>query len=148
MFFVSTYNPEKALSELPQFYIQSKGLNAGRPLREPKRNSWAIYTDIDFAFEILTVLWVSKTFDQHLCGSVIPFLRIHDFKKIVLPYLTASHLQNETINSGMKTISTIDALIVNTQSKLKLIKALRISTAAELLNNFQTNTSHEKKNAL
>jgi hypothetical protein len=148
MFFVSTYNPEKALSEFPQFYIQSKGLNAGRPLREAKRNSWAIYTDIDFAFEILTVLWVSKIYDQHLCGSVIPFLRIHDFKKVVLPYLTDSHLQNETINSGMKTISAIDALIDNTQNKLKLIKALRISTAAELLNNFHTNANCKQKNAL
>jgi len=130
-FTVKTFDPNKNIISANSFFIQSKGYNSGRPLREPKVNCWQIETDIEFAFEILTVLWLSKYYHPHLCGSVIPFLKIRDFKKLVNPVFCAS--SKIDFKAHFQTLQGIEELITNTQSKLKLINSLKISTANQLL---------------
>jgi hypothetical protein len=68
-----------------QIFILNKGLNSGKPQKEPFTNSFVIQfpneEDTETVYWLAYSLWKSKFWHQSLCGSVIPFLRIHDFKK-------------------------------------------------------------------
>jgi menaquinone-dependent protoporphyrinogen IX oxidase len=48
---------------------------------------------MDFYRSLLFGLWKAKAFHQFLVGSVIPFVRINDFKKFVSEQ--AEHLQSK-----------------------------------------------------
>lgn len=143
-FKLSTYDPEK-LGKNAQFYIQSKGNNAGQPLRNPKRNSWIVETNVPNAFEICTVLWIAKTYEQDIIGTVVPFLRMHDYLKITLPYLAQSADFTQAIEQSLKSIYNIDKLIDTTLTKLKLAKELKIVTAYQVLKKIQSVTPQNEK---
>ena len=140
-----TYQANKHKNLQHQFYIQSKGNNAGRPLRHPKANCWIVETDIILAYEICTVLWVSKIYEIHIIGSVIPFIRMHDYLKTTLPYFITSTEFEKPITLGLQQINNYDLLIENSLSKLNLIKAMKIATAHELLTKINTFTSIKEK---
>lgn len=63
----------------PDFWIQLKGQNAGRPLREKIPNSIGVKTDPahlvpDFLFYTLEYLFSAGAFQPYLRGAVIPFI--------------------------------------------------------------------------
>ena len=68
-----------------QIFILNKGLNSGKPQKEPFTNSFVIVfpneEDAETVYWLAYSLWKAKFWHQSLYGSVIPFLRIHDFKK-------------------------------------------------------------------
>lgn len=68
-----------------KIFILNKGLNSGKPQKEPFTNSFVIQfpneEDSETLYWLAYSLWKAKFWHQSLCGSVIPFLRIHNFKK-------------------------------------------------------------------
>ena len=68
-----------------QIFILNKGMNSGKPQKEPFTNSFVIMfpdeKDAETIYWLAYSLWKSKFWHQFLIGSVIPFLRINDFKK-------------------------------------------------------------------
>lgn len=68
-----------------QIFILNKGMNSGKPQKEPFTNSFVIMfpdeKDSETVYWLAYSLWKSKFWHQFLIGSVIPFLRINDFKK-------------------------------------------------------------------
>lgn len=68
-----------------QIFILNKGMNSGKPQKEPFTNSFVIQfpneEDAETVYWLAYSLWKSKFWHQSLCGSVIPFLRLPDFKK-------------------------------------------------------------------
>lgn len=68
-----------------QIFILNKGMNSGKPQKEPFTNSFVILCaedkDTETIYWLAYSLWKSKFWHQFLIGSVIPFLRIKDFKK-------------------------------------------------------------------
>jgi hypothetical protein len=60
-------------------------MNSGKPQDEPFTNSFAIIfaeeKDRENIFLVAYSLWKTKFWFPHLCGSVIPFLHLTDFKK-------------------------------------------------------------------
>ena len=68
-----------------QVFILNKGMNSGKPQKEPFTNSFVIIfsneEDLETVYWLAYSLWKSKFWHQSLCGSAIPFLRIKDFKK-------------------------------------------------------------------
>ena len=60
-------------------------MNSGKPQKEPFTNSFVIIfpdeKDAETVYWLAYSLWKSKFWHQFLIGSVIPFLRINDFKK-------------------------------------------------------------------
>jgi len=116
------------------FYIQSHGLNAGRPLRQPIRNCYAVITDCPDAFEIVYCLYQSKVFEQHIIGSVIPFIRVR----------TVFALVNEAIQlnfskQNLKLINNIDRHLANNQDTRKQLKLLIFSVARQAYKEAQDN---------
>jgi hypothetical protein len=68
-----------------QIFILNKGMNSGKPQKEPFTNSFVIMfpdeKDAETVYWLAYSLWMSNFWHPFLIGSVIPFLRIADFKK-------------------------------------------------------------------
>jgi hypothetical protein len=68
-----------------QIFILNKGMNSGKPQKEPFTNSFVIMfpdeKDAETVYWLAYSLWMSNFWYPFLIGSVIPFLRIQDFKK-------------------------------------------------------------------
>ena len=68
-----------------QIFILNKGMNSGKPQKEPFTNSFVIMfpdeKDAETVYWLAYSLRKSNFWHQFLIGSVIPFLRINDFKK-------------------------------------------------------------------
>ncbi len=75
-------NTNEVLSN--QFFILNKGLNSGKPLEKPCPNCFVITVKNDeekeFLFWLCWGLWQSKKFYYLHTGSVIPFIRLNEFK--------------------------------------------------------------------
>ena len=68
-----------------RIFILNKGLNSGKPAKEPFTNSFVILfqneEDTETVYWLAYSLWKAKFWHPSLIGSVIPFLRIQEFKK-------------------------------------------------------------------
>lgn len=110
------------------FFIQSKGKNAGRPLNNPTKNCFAVYTDVNFAYEIVYSMKVAGVFEAEIIGSVIPFIRISKVRELVL-----SALKKEYTMERLNAINSIDPLILNLQRQIKLMEEMKKTLANSIL---------------
>jgi hypothetical protein len=73
----------------PHLFVLNKGMNSGKPQKEPFTNSFVVLfqneDECESLFFIAYSLWKTKFWHKFLCGSVIPFLRLPDFKKEFFP---------------------------------------------------------------
>ena len=121
---ITTYNGTKA-----EFYIQAKGEHAGRPLKKPTPNCFAVHEPSEQAFEAVYAMWVAKVFYPYIKGSVIPFITITDVRRIL-----EQHLE-ECINKkswALAKIKEVDQAIENMEKRLILAKELRHSYARSI----------------
>ena len=83
-FIIKTHQKDTAYKGY-QIFILNKGMNSGKPQKEPFTNSFVILCpdekDAETVYWLAYSLWKSNFWHQFLIGSVIPFLRINDFKK-------------------------------------------------------------------
>jgi hypothetical protein len=68
----------------PHYFVLNKGLNSGKPQKEPFANSFVIIfqneLDCENHFHVAFSLWISKFWRQFLVGNAILFLRLEYFK--------------------------------------------------------------------
>lgn len=119
-----TYSGQKA-----DFYIQNKGLHAGRPLTKPIRNCLAVDTDVPNAFKICYALYRSKAYRSSILGSVIPFIRKTDVVAIITHAIKKDHDVKK-----LDTICLIDQQIKLAYQKIDKLKQLQYSLAVQTLN--------------
>lgn len=77
----------------PDFWIQLKGENAGRPLRTCIPNSIGVKTDpnylvSDFLFYTVQYLFSSGHFRPFIKGSVVPYIRQQDITVALVDHWT------------------------------------------------------------
>lgn len=69
----------------PHLFILNKGMNSGKPQKAPFTNSFVIIfqneEDCENMYWVTFSMWQSKYWHRNLCGSVIPFLRLYDFRR-------------------------------------------------------------------
>jgi len=69
----------------PHLFLLNKGMNSGKPQKEPFTNSFVVIFENDSDFDTINLtayaLWKTKFWHQFLSGSVIPFLRLNDVRK-------------------------------------------------------------------
>lgn len=86
MFQVKTYKADLKI-QAHQFYVLSKGENAGRPSKLPNVNSFVVSVDTaeerDQLFWLCYALWKGGNFYQYLRGSVVPFITIREFAHLL-----------------------------------------------------------------
>ena len=132
---IHRYNPEKP-KKATVFYIQSHGLHAGRPLKEPIPNSWEMDTETKNAFEICFMVYNSKFLKNYLRGSVIPFLSLHEYKKIINPIFANPVQFEEMTLKKLKTLQLLDVAIQKQEDTRKFYNELKTAIAHELLKTF------------
>ena len=69
----------------PHLFILNKGMNSGKPQKEPFTNSFVVIfqneEDCENIYFVAYSLWQTKFWHPYLVGSVIPFLRLPNFSK-------------------------------------------------------------------
>ncbi|ODT52485.1 MAG: hypothetical protein ABS68_07805 [Niastella sp. SCN 39-18] len=84
---IQQYSPKNSYPAFTLFAL-CKGLNSGKPLEKPCPNCFAIFCrneeEFDLYKSVIYGLWFTKGFHPLLTGSVIEFIRIADFKNLVL----------------------------------------------------------------
>lgn len=125
---IITYNPSQP--DKADFYIQSKGNHSGRPLREPKPNCFAVYTNEPHLFELVYTLYLSRLFEPHIIGSVVPFIRLPDVKNVVADGL--ERFRPERLKY-LKTIREIEKYLQVQKEQMKHYNDLKIAIALSML---------------
>ena len=73
----------------PHLFLLNKGMNSGKPQKEPFTNSFVIIFENEEDFDTINLtayaLWKTKFWHQFLKGSVIPFLSLNDIRKEFFP---------------------------------------------------------------
>ena len=137
---IKTYNGK---TEEPQeneviFYIQSHGLNAGRPLREPKPNCWECRTKRSADFEILYIVFESRILENFIRGSVIPFIALNEYKNIITPILKNAIHENRIINEHYLQIRKIESQLQQQEKIRKLMQELKKTLSMQLYQKIKT----------
>jgi hypothetical protein len=102
----------------PDFYIQIKGENSGKPLKSKIPNSVGIVVDRDklvpdYLFYIVQHLFLTEEFRPHITGSAVPFITLPKIKQTILNFL----INNNPNLFQMKKIQLPQSLIEETISK-------------------------------
>ena len=140
-FSIQCFNPTSTNEVLPnQFFILNKGLNSGKPLLNPCPNCFVLTAaneqEKEFLFWLCWGLWQSNKFHYLLTGSVIPFIRLSEFKAFITQQaanaFVAKHQYQKTIN----TLQQLESLEIKYKQNLQLIqkakKAIFHSTVIRL----------------
>jgi hypothetical protein len=127
-FIVKTHRKD-TLYKKPHLFILNKGMNSGKPQKEPFTNSFVIVfqeeKDCKNFYYIAYSLWKSNFWKQYLTGSVIPFLRLPDFKKEFNPRAQTMMEKHEQHLKHIETIKLLQQKENQFQQNLKLINDLR-----------------------
>ncbi len=85
MFTIKSHNPKN--SNHADFFVQSKGNNAGQPLKVATANCFEVKvteTEIllpEYLYYMVMAAHQVGAFKKYIKGSVVPFLTIEDFYK-------------------------------------------------------------------
>lgn len=107
---IKTNNPKNNIKQ-PHFYILNKGLNSGKPLTSACPNCFIIIVDTyelkEDLYWLCYGLWQAKAYYMYLRGSVIPFIIISEFKKVL--FQACNKIQQEQ-KQFKKTIKALQSL--------------------------------------
>lgn len=113
----------------PHFYIQNKGLNSGKPLNNPIPNCFLLSTETeeqrDSLFYLCQSLQIGQFFSYYIVGSVIPFLRIDDAKKVLNTAI--QNYKKDQWELKVEKLKKITIYENNLKQQLSLISQLKTS---------------------
>lgn len=94
-------------------YALCKGLNSGKPLNAPCPNCFVLacknQAEKDFYTTLLFGLWKVKHFYPFQTGSVIPFIRISDFKQVVKEQANRVSIKPKDFLQDVEKVQLIEA---------------------------------------
>jgi hypothetical protein len=127
-FIIKTHTKDTQYNK-PCLFLLNKGLNSGKPQKEPFTNSFVIIfenqDDVDNVFFISYSLWKTKFWHQFLIGSVIPFLRLQEFKKEFNQKVNALMQEHEKHKKSVAALKLLEEKENQFLKNLNLISDLR-----------------------
>ena len=127
-FIIKTHTKDTQYNK-PCLFLLNKGLNSGKPQKEPFTNSFVIIfenqEDVDNIFFISYSLWKTKFWHQFLIGSVIPFLRLKEFKKEFNQKVNALMQEHEKHKKSVAALKLLEEKENQFLKNLNLISDLR-----------------------
>ena len=113
----------------PHLFILNKGLNSGKPQKTEFTNSFVIIfqneEECESLFFIAYSLWQTKFWHPHLVGSVIPFLRLPNFKKEFNPQSRLMMVEHEQHQKNMAALKLLENKEKQYKEDIILINDLR-----------------------
>lgn len=127
-FIIKTHRKDTAYSK-PHLFILNKGMNSGKPQKEQFTNSFVIIfekeEDCESIFFVAYSLWQTKFWRQFLIGSVIPFLRLPDFKKEFNPQASLMMVEHEQHLKNVAALKLLEKKEKQYKEDMILINDLR-----------------------
>ena len=125
---IKHFNPNHSVNENDVFAL-SKGLNTGKPLKNPGPNCFVIHClnwkQKELYQSILYAAWKTKAFEYHLCGSVIPFIHIDNFKKVLHQKAENAFNNYDRFKKDFKRYIELDKYEKSIKKQLELIEKLK-----------------------
>ena len=113
----------------PHFYALNKGMNSGKPLLSHCPNCFKIEAETEEFKEMLYwvsfALWRVKAFHPYLIGSVIPFIRIGDYKQLICEKFEVVKSNPVEFAETVKQLRFIELKEKQFKENLKLIQELK-----------------------
>ena len=104
-------------------------MNSGKPLLQPCPNCFKIEAENEEFKEVLYwvsyALWKSKAFYPVLIGSVIPFIRIGDYKQLITEKLEVVKAHPAEFTEAIKQLRIIEQKEKQFKENLQLIQELK-----------------------
>ena len=127
-FEIKTHRIRKTYAQ-PHFFILNKGLNSGKPLKNPCPNCFVITTpsedDKNTLFHLSMMLLINGNYHYYLKGSVIPFIAIKDVKNLIQK--NSIWLNEIELQKKIETIKKVETLEISFKNKLKVIHDLKMA---------------------
>ncbi|SNB33810.1 DUF6943 family protein [Flavobacterium psychrophilum] len=127
-FIIKTHRKDTLYSK-PHLFILNKGMNSGKPQKEPFTNSFVVIfqneADCESIYFVAYSLWKTKFWHQYLVGSVIPFLRLPDFSKEFNPKANTMMQEHEEHQKNMATLKLLELKEKQFHENINLINDLR-----------------------
>jgi len=127
-FIIKTHKKDTLYAK-SHIFILNKGMNSGKPLKESCANCFVLIfenpEDAENFYFIAYSMWQAKFWHIHLCGSVIPFLRIHDFKKEFNIKANLLMKEHELHKKNVQALKALEQKENHFKQNIKLINDLR-----------------------
>ena len=127
-FTLKTYRPSVE-TEKPHFYILNKGMNSGKPLKQPCPNCFILTAPTEEAkdqlYWLCFGLWRAKSFHYYLKGSVIPFITKNDLKQGILNGFEQANNDISIFKKSVKALQLLEEQEKVYKLNLKLIDDAR-----------------------
>jgi len=127
-FIIKTHRKDTLYTK-PHLFILNKGMNSGKPQKEPFTNSFVVIfekdEDCENIFFIAYSLWQTKFWHPFLIGSVIPFLRLPEFKKAFNPQSSLMMVEHEQHLKNVAALKLLQQKENQRKEELLLINDLR-----------------------
>ena len=127
--FIIKTHQKNTLYTKPHLFILNKGMNSGKPQKEPFTNSFVVIfqneEDCESIYFVAYSLWKTKFWHPYLVGSVIPFLRLPNFSKefnLKASLMMQEHEEHQKNIAALKLLETKEKQFHET---LTLINDLR-----------------------
>jgi hypothetical protein len=117
------------------FFILSKGLNAGKPMEKPCPNCFVLFAkseeEKNRLYWLCFGLWQGNFFRPFLTGSLIPFIRLDDFKTIITEAL--SKINASEFDKSISIMQGLEKYHLNISKQLELIRQAKKSLMYKML---------------
>ena len=127
-FIIKTHQPKTSYKG-NQIFILNKGMNSGKPQKEPFTNSFVINfanpEDAETIYWLAYSLWKARFWHQSLCGSVIPFLRIKEFTKEFISKVAEVLQEHELHKTQVQALRLLELQESQFQKNILLINEMR-----------------------
>ena len=115
----------------PHFFILNKGLNSGKPMRNPCPNCFVITAATEdekqTLFYLCMSLKIGRYFAYYLKGSVIPFITINDCSKVLKNAFSDNVSNAKKLQKHISTINQIEKKEELLKQNLESIKQLKVA---------------------
>ena len=110
-------------------FVLNKGMNSGKPQKTAFTNSFVIIfqneEDCESVFFIAYSLWQTKFWHPFLVGSVIPFLRLPDFKNEFIPKASLMMAEHEEHKKNVAALKLLEQKEKQFHENINLINEMR-----------------------
>lgn len=128
----------QSMPRKPHFFILSRGLNSGKPLLKPCPNCFVLSAEVEerrqTLYWITYSLWKTRAYHPHLVGSVIPFLRKDECRKLILEAYSAVCADPVALSKSIALLTDIEQKRQHFQAVSDHIRILHEAILFRLLN--------------